>query len=336
MTTKSSSVNPSIFMDWKGELFVGVKSKTGNAPTDVVSVETGENVPQEDVKELEGEEIIDYMSENIFPDLMSDNEKGFENIPKELLQDSAVMQEIELAKSATVETLRDSMFLDLQMTEEEAEAYWNTLKENETELMNASDEELNNDSKFFGRWFRRIFSRTDRSLKYISKYDTKKYNYRRQGGWCGPWACGYIVYVNQGVDKYDFFENCAGTFGELGIGNLLLRLVGRPLTPVEMSWSMPIASKGRIWINPMLCFADLYAYDQIKHYGRPALRLCSSGGGLHWTLAYGTKQTGSWFWRNYYFLQIDNGAKVGIPNSMTNSANYTKVDWWNPWLMVWD
>ena len=115
-----------------------------------------------------------------------------------------------------------------------------------------------------------------------------------------------------------------------------MRLFGRPMTPGEMGWTMPIASNGKIWINPALCFADLFAYDQIKHYKKPAIRLCGSGGQLHWTLAYGAKQTGSWFWRNYYFLQIDNGAKVGVPGDKKNGGNYTKVDWWNPWLMVWD
>ena len=88
------------------------------------------------------------------------------------------------------------------------------------------------------------------------------------------------------------------------------------MTPGEMGRTMPIASNGKIWINPALCFADLFAYDQIKHYKKPAIRLCGSGGQLHWTLAYGAKQTGSWLWRN--------------------GGNYTKVDWWNPWLMVWD
>ncbi len=39
------------------------------------------------------------------------------------------------------------------------------------------------------------------------------------------------------------------------------------------------------------------------------------------------KQTGSWLWRNYYFLQIDNGAKVGVPGDKKNGGNYTKVDW---------
>ncbi|MRZ86305.1 hypothetical protein GKD41_12930 [Odoribacter splanchnicus] len=186
-----------------------------------------------------------------------------------------------------------------------------------------------------GRLFRRIFSRTDKSLKWIDKYDDRKHFYRR-GGACGPWVCGYILYVNQGKDKYDFFYNNASSFGEFGILNFALRLFGRPMTPGEMGRTMPIASNGKIWINPALCFADLFAYDQIKHYKKPAIRLCGSGGQLHWTLAYGAKQTGSWLWRNYYFLQIDNGAKVGVPGDKKNGGNYTKVDWWNPWLMVWD
>ncbi len=102
-----------------------------------------------------------------------------------------------------------------------------------------------------------------------------------------------ILYVNQGKDKYDFFYNNASSFGEFGILNFALRLFGRPMTPGEMGWTMPIASNGKIWINPALCFADLFAYDQIKHYKKPAIRLCGSGGQLHWTLAYGAKT--DWF-----------------------------------------
>ena len=143
--------------------------------------------------------------------------------------------------------------------------------------------------------------------------------------------------ANQGKDKYDYFYNNASSYGGAGILNFALRIVltSRAITPSEMAWTMPVASNGKIWINPALCFADLFAYDQIKHYKKTAIRLCSSSGQLHWTLAYGAKQTGSWLWRNYYFLQIDNGAAVGIPGSKTNGANYTKAQWWNPWLMVW-
>lgn len=288
----------------------------------------------ENMRELEGEEIIQHMETHILPTLIPD-QRAFEKIPDYVVADEELNKEIEYGKNMTVEVLKDSMEVRLARTEEEAKAYWNTLSAYEQELLETSDEELNNEGKFFGRLFKRIFSRTDKSLKWIDKYDDRKHSYRR-GGACGPWVCGYILYVNQGKDKYDFFYNNASSFGELSYLNFALRLFGRPMTPGEMGWTMPIASNGKIWINPALCFADLFAYDQIKHYKKPAIRLCGSGGQLHWTLAYGAKQTGSWLWRNYYFLQIDNGAKVGVPGDKKNGGNYTKVDWWNPWLMVWD
>ena len=332
--TKSNASNPSIFMDWKGEQFVGVRSKAGKAPKQIISVDNGTPVLMENMRELEGEEIIQHMETHILPTLIPD-QRAFEKVPDYMVAEEELNKEIEYGKNMTVEALKDSMEVSLARTEEEAKAYWNTLSAYEQELLETSDEELNNEGKFFGRLFRRIFSRTDESLKWIDKYDDRKYSYRR-GGACGPWVCGYILYVNQGKDKYDFFYNNASSFGEFGILNFALRLFGRPMTPGEMGWTMPIASNGKIWINPALCFADLFAYDQIKHYKKPAIRLCGSGGQLHWTLAYGAKQTGSWFWRNYYFLQIDNGAKVGVPGDKKNGGNYTKVDWWNPWLMVWD
>lgn len=103
-----------------------------------------------------------------------------------------------------------------------------------------------------------------------------------------------------------------------------------------MAWSMPIASGQKIWVEPTLRFRDRVAYDHIRHSDRPTLRLCASGSALHWTLAYGTRQTGNRFWRNYYFLQIDNGSKIGVPGSVRDWGNYKSVDWWNPWLLVWD
>lgn len=332
--TKSNTSNPSIFMDWKGEQFVGVRSKAGKEPNQIISVENGSPVSMENMRELEGEEIIQHMETHILP-LLIPNQHAFEQIPDYVLSNEELSKEIEYGKQMNVVSLKDSMVVNLARTAEEAKAYWKTLSSYEQELLKTSDEEFNNESKFFGRLFRRIFSRTDKSLKWIDKYDVKKHSYRR-GGACGPWVCGYILYANQGKDKYDFFYNNASFWGELGILNFALRLFGRPMTPGEMGWTMPIASNRKIWINPALCFADLFAYDQIQHYKKPAIRLCSSSGQLHWTLAYGAKQTGSWLWRNYYFLQIDNGAKVGVPGDKKNGSNYIKVDWWNPWLMVWD
>lgn len=116
--------------------------------------------------------------------------------------------------------------------------------------------------------------------------------------------------------------------------NLALRIVGRPMTPREMSRLIYIASQGRIWIDPILKFQDLFAYDQIKRYDKPAIRLCSSRGELHWTLAYTTYQMGTWAWRNYYFRQTDNGSMYDC--EYLSAREYQRVNWWNLWLMVWD
>ena len=45
-----------------------------------------------------------------------------------------------------------------------------------------------------------------------------------RGDACGPWGCGYILYANQGKDKYDFFYNNASSFGELCILNFALQI----------------------------------------------------------------------------------------------------------------
>lgn len=336
--SKSTVSNPSLFIDWKGDEYVGIKSKAGEVPQQMVSAHTGEKILQTDVRELKGEEIIELMSNNLFNSLLPKDNNSFGNIPEHLLADEEIKEEIEFSKTITIGMVRDSMNVALIQSEKEAKAFWEEMASIEPEVMVLTEDEINADSKFFGhlkRIFRRVFSKTDTSLITIDKYDRRKEEYRR-GGWCGPWVCGYILFVNQGVDKYTFFEKSASTEGELGVLNFALRLFGRPMTPVEMSRSMPVASNGRIWINPSLHFRDMYAYDQIKYHKKPVIRLCGVNGGLHWTLAYGARQTGNWLWRNYYFLQIDNGAKVGVPGNKGDGRNYTSVDWWNPWLMVWD
>jgi len=338
--TKFGNDNYQFFTDWMGNQYVGEVGKTNAKPNKVFNIITKSLMPQAELSELDDREILDYVGNEVLPQLVAKpQDDAFRNVPEALLADDEIRDEIEISKNFTVEQMKDSMETALVKMEKEAQIYWNTLTEQEQEILNTSDAEISNpDSKFLGRFFRRIFSGVDTSPHWIDKYEnTPRFNPTNNGTlWCGPWVASYILYANQNVDKYMFFEGCAATYGELGIGNILLKLFGKPLTPVEMSWSMPIASGGKIWINPMLMFADLCAYDQIKHYKKPALRLCAISGSLHWTLAYATKQTGNWLWRNYYFVQRDNGTLVGKSNTIHNDSHYTCVDWWNPWLMVWD
>ena len=249
--------------------------------------------------------------------------------------------------------VKDSLQLALVRTEKEAKAFWNAIDEIEEDLKNTTDEELTNaDSKFFKRilnWIRRVFNfNTNTDTHYIQKYGdfNKISSYGRLRQWCGPWVCGYIVYVNQGIDKYQFFEDCSSTFGEFGIVNNLFRYLNsfpdaktRAMFPAEISWSMPIASGRKIWVNPAPIMNNLHAYSHIRYQKKPALRLCAAEGELHWTLAFGARATGNYFWRNYYFLQIDNGTTIKEENRnrvISDSKHYTAVDWWNPWYLVYD
>lgn len=334
--SKAGSTSASIFVDWMGESYVGLRGKAGDIPSEVINAETGEAA--DSMKELNGEEIIETMKDHVLPELLTKDFSSFEGIENKE-ENADLLEEVEAAKSLTLETLTDSLSLSLKSNTKNTEAFWNEMDEEIDKVNKMDDSEIINDSgkSIFSRLFRRIFSKVDRSTSYLSKYvNSGTYKGPSSGAvWCGPWVCGYICYVNTGQNKYNYFVNCASSFGELGVLNFALRIFGRPLTPSEMSWSMPIASGGKIHISPFLWFSDFSAYDQIHHHHKPALRLCAKNGDLHWTLAYGSFQSGNYFWRNYYFLQQDNASK-GVYKNPNNKSNYSRVDWWNPWLMVWD
>jgi len=325
----------SLFVDWAGNSYVGLLGKSGSQPSQAINTETGEVATG--ITELEGAEIIAEMKREILPDLLTKDFSVFDDV-EETEENEDLLAEIEAARTLTVDILADSMAVSYGHHLQNAEAFWTELESETTNIDQIDDSEiLDENGKFFGRLFRRVFSGVDRRLHYLDRYAASGEYLGTTTGtrWCGPWACGYILYVKTKENKYQFFEDCASSFGELGVLNFALRLMGRPMTPVEMSWSMPIASNGRIWISPFLWFQDFAAYDQIKHHKRPALRLCAKGGSLHWTVAYGAFQTGNYFWRNYYFLQQDNES-LGMDKKPAEKTYYSRVDWWNPWLMVWD
>ena len=40
--------------------------------------------------------------------------------------------------------------------------------------------------------------------------------------------------------------------------------------------------------------------------------------------------------QEHYDKVVEYAKSIGVPGDKKNGGNYTKVDWWNPWLMVWD
>ena len=324
---------PDIFIDWKGKQYVGERSQFGKSPKVLVDMQ-GKHLTTTDLHDLEGLQIIDHLAQDILPKLVLTTEQKnevYKNMPQDFFENSEIQSGV--SQQEAVIKLKESMNIAWTKTQEEACAFWEVVGANEQAVEGANTFVIKNEPEGL---FKRLFGVNEQPYP-IKRYDTKKNTYRRDDSyWCGPWACGYIVYINQEDDQYRFFEGRAAMFGELWVGNTLLRIFGRPMTPFEMAWTMPLASDWEIFVNPTLRFRDLTAYEHIKNGRGPALRLCASGEQLHWTLAYGARQTGNRFWRNYYFLQVDNGGKVGVPGDPQKAASYRSVDWWNPWLLVWD
>jgi len=325
MLSKSSVTHPSFFIDWKGTEFVGQKSKSGEAPMQLIATESGNLIPQSEVKEPNNQEIIDALVNEVFSDFYTKDEK--------------IAQQLQLQgiEKINVNGVRDSLQRSLLESEEGAAAFWEDIDEVEGELLQTSDEEIvNTNSKFFGRirrWFSRKILKTDETPYIIHKYNEKRYSYRefaRGKDWCGPWVCGYIYWVKYGIDAYDDFLAYATTRGE-GIipAGIFKKFEGRPMTPDEMYIAMRDISRGDMSISSSYNFKDATAYNHIKSM-RPAIRLCGVAGELHWTLAYGAKKTGPVVWRKYEFRQIDNGAKI------KDRETFTSTEWWNIWLGVWD
>lgn len=322
MLSKSSVTHPSFFIDWKGTEFVGQKSKSGEAPMQLIATESGNLIPQSEVKEPNNQEIIDALVNEVFSDFYTKDEK--------------IAQQLQLQgiEKINVNGVRDSLQRSLLESEEGAAAFWEDIDEVEGELLQTSDEEIvNTNSKFFGRirrWFSRKILKTDETPYTIDKYYWKDGSLYNKNGWCGPWVCGYIYWVKYGINAYDNFLSYATTRGE-GIipAGIFKKFEGRPMTPDEMYIAMRDISRGDMSISSSYNFKDATAYNHIKSM-RPAIRLCMSEGNLHWTLAFGAKKTGPVVWRKYEFRQIDNGSKVG------KKGEFSSTEWWNIWLLVFD
>jgi hypothetical protein len=145
---------------------------------------------------------------------------------------------------------------------------------------------------------------------------------------------------------FNTFYNLASSVGELFVFNFALRLLGRPMTPVEMLWALPAVSQGKIWFSSIWLLNDSAAYDWIKNVKQPAIVLCAVTGSdgkkaLHYRIAVGARRTGSVLWETFYFLQHDNkdtgenlvnGSSSALKRDSDNE--YKTVEWWNPWFLV--
>lgn len=312
----------SYFIDWQGNEYIGTlnKSRDLTSPTNLVAINGSKNITRSQTRDLEGQEIIDYVSENILPKFVpSENE-----IRKLSLNRTAGdMDELEKLKLTDLKQELTDKYLDKK---QQSVSFWNEIRNNETEILNAPEVVLASHQRGFWSWIKKqvdkIWPQHDRKEYFIKKYDYRKYkNAYGKKGWCGPWVCGYIHYVNYKEDQYNFFESKAYSWGGM--------------FPWQMNSALREISSRAISLSIIPYFRDGYAFDNIKNRDKPAIRLCFSKGELHWVLAYGVRRMGNALWTDYFFLQIDNGSKIENRDEKPNEPEYyTKVDIWNPWFLV--
>ncbi|MDR3188260.1 MAG: hypothetical protein LBT94_03630, partial [Prevotellaceae bacterium] len=216
----------SLFVDWAGNSYVGLRGKAGEIPSAVTEPETGQVV--EGIKELEGEQIIDELKANFLPSLLSSGSEialsGDEVPDKEKYQ--ALLSSL---SEQSVDAWVDSLAAALLKSQNGTEAFWNFIDEILPEVEQLDDDQII-DSSGKGLFSRiisaitRVFTGVDETKYYLYRYNTKYDPYTNDGStWCGPWVCGYILYVKTGQDKYNTFVPYAATIGEFGVGNYALR-----------------------------------------------------------------------------------------------------------------
>ncbi|MGE9516001.1 MAG: hypothetical protein ACQPRH_01490 [Solitalea-like symbiont of Tyrophagus putrescentiae] len=317
----------SYFIDWQGNEYIGTLNKNRGltSPTNLIPVNGSKNLARSQARDLKGQEIIDYVSQNILPKFVpSENEiRKFS-----LNRTNRDIDELEKLKLIDMQQELQDKYLGKK---QQSVSFWNEIQNRKAEILNMPEVVLASHQRGFWSWIKKqvdkIWPQHDRGVHFIEKYNYRmhRYNYH-DTGWCGPWVCGYIHYVNYKEDQYDFFENRASSWGG-----------DKPMFPWQMKSALNDKSSRSIDLSIIPYFMDKAAFDNIQYMNRPAIRLCFSKGDLHWVLAYGVRRMGNALWTDYFFLQIDNNSKIENRNEDPEKPEYyTKVDIWNPWFLVKD
>lgn len=325
-----------------------------------MNAETGETALG--ITEPSDEEIVEiltalYSSLSVFdPETVdiSEDDPLYEDAQRTIAEQAALLQ--------TPEDVEAGLNAALAKKNEQSVAFWEAINEILPEIESIEDEAEIIDSSSKGlfssivSWVVHkvvtLFTGVDTTRYYIDKYTgytSENGNYSYEGTpvssdrFCGPWACGYLMWIKDGRkgNYFNTFYNLAASVGELSILNFTLRLLGRPMTPAEMTWALPAVSGGKIWFLNTWLFNDSAAYDYIKTTKQPALLLCVvSGPSLHWRVAAGARRTGSVLSETFYFLQHDNSDKgenliKGTSTLKRDSDNeYKTAEWFHAWFLA--
>lgn len=308
---KSKNSGSKIISGIAGQRYVGLVGKSGDTPTEVVDPISGDLITGQ--QELTDEQILKAISDTL--KIIDKYTKiSINSLPNSTYKDSLIIAD-SIPIESKIETLKQRLIEEKNYRKE----YWNLVDTYSDSIQALSDEEIISKSKGLGSLIR-IFDFKNDAAKKIDKF-RNNISFAK-GGWCGPWAMNYIYNSVKGGNDYSHFEKFAGTIGLVGSNFVFSAISGtKPMFPSEMNLSM--VSRG-IWIDPTFYFNQWDGYYYVRIIQRPlCIAIVTSGQG-HWIVAYGTKTTGTYAWRNYWYAINDNG-------TMTSNSEY----WWQaPWFMA--
>ena len=320
--TKANNSGMKIIANYEDDRYIGIVGKSGDSPTDVIDPATGESVTSQ--KEYTDDEIFKSLSDSLITSEKSSKAQI------NAISDPQVREEAIKSDTISAQEKIAQMKNSLDTLKMGRDAYWSVVNANTDSISNMSDNDIvNKSSKSLFSWIRRLFKFKNDSPKYLERYRNNMEYSDAPGRWCGPWAMGWIYDTKYGQDKYKYFESYAGTIGGCGLSFIINATSGqKPMFPSEMCLSMTLASKGGIRVNPFLEVGQWDGYNNVRDGHGPTLILYHFE---HWLVAFGTKTTGSYFWRNYYYAVLDNGWYV----SDSINRDYNTPYWYKaPWFII--
>jgi hypothetical protein len=337
-----ASFEASLFEDWRGSSFLGLRGRAGDVPNLVMCAATGERVTGMAEPESGEEKVAILLNDELYMRMLTDT-GGDEGL-----------SEMEIgAKLLAAHGWHAT----------QADGFWSLIMDilPEIELIEYEDGLADADSRFVRAALRRVVRvvvdlfngniRNIDSRTFLDRYTNYPGSFRaNEFDWCGPWVVAYLEWIRSGRTRDSY--GVALLYTSRVLGHIFS---GKPMTPWALSVSLLHVSSGRMFTGCKPYFDRLAFYNQIRYRQRPVVVLTWKNTPTpHWELIVGARRTGHLLWQSYHFLLHDNNtrgmnwiAPDGIGrhgNGLTeefnglnrryNDRQYRELSWLYPGFMV--
>jgi len=342
--TKAGGSQFSLYEDWMGRSYVGLRGKSGETPDLVMDTASYQTVTG--ITEIEGKEIIAAILNN---DFLLNMYTG--RTPEETEADLLDALYDHIKRKNDFWTIIDDEILPIiENIENEEEIIDSNSKATATaqvtQTVGSLSASVTNQAVLFNKYY------INKYTSYFSDPATKIDGYflgetsSTRTRWCGPWVVSYLVWIKSGHTGNKFNEALSYTNDSLG-----KIFGGKPMSPSNINNALKQISNNKMSMNITFYLGDKTAYNRIKDDKKPVMLLSLSNKkedntALHWSIAVGARVSGS----TYYFLFHDNSTcgRNGLTSSNIFTSNldvslinrrdvisqYKQVEWWNEWYNI--